>query len=153
MKFRLSQVAVLAASLISFGAMADSQNLTINATVAGVCKLITVPAMSFSLDPAVGTVQTSSSTVQYRCTKGTNAGAFTVNGVSTGSSSVTLDGTAPNTDTIGVALSWTNPTAYAGVGFTAGAAKSVTITGTVAANTYDVTADTYSKNVPVAILP
>jgi len=153
MKIRFSRVAVMAAALMSFGAMADSQNLTVNATVSGICKLITVPAMSFTLDPAVGTVQTASSTVQYRCTKGTNAGAFTVNGVSTGTSSITLNGTAPNTDTIGVSLSWTNPTAYAGVGFTAGTAKSVTITGTVAANTYDVTADTYTKNVPVAILP
>ena len=153
MNIRLSRVAALAAALISFGALADSQNLSVTATVAGVCKLTAVPAMSFSLDPAVGTVQTTSSTIQYRCTKGTNGGAFTVNGANTGTSSVTLAGTGVNTDTIDVALSWTAPGAYAGVGFTAGAAKSVTVTGTVAANTYDVSADTYSKNVPIAILP
>jgi spore coat protein U-like protein len=153
MNIRLSRVAVLATALISFGAMADSQNLSVTATVAAACKLTAIPAMAFSLDPAVGTVQTQTSTIQYRCTKGANAGAFTVNGVSTGTSAIVLAGTGANTDTIGVALSWTNPSAYAGVGFTAGAAKSVTVTGTVAANTYDVTADTYSKNVPIAILP
>jgi spore coat protein U-like protein len=153
MNIRLSRVAVLAAALISFGAMADTQNMQVTATVAGTCKLIAVPAMSFSLDPAVGTAQSQSSTIQYRCTKGTNAGAFTVNGGSSGTSSVTLNGTSPNTDTIAVALAWTNPTAYAGVGFSAGSAKSVSVTGTIAANSYDVTADTYTKNVPIAILP
>jgi spore coat protein U-like protein len=144
-----------AAAAASFGAFADSQNLTVTANVAAACKLTAVPAMTFTLDPGVGTAQTQTSTVQYRCTKGTNAGAFTVNGANTGSSNITLASATPltNTDTIGVALSWVNPTAYAGVGFTAGAAKSVTITGTVAANTYDVNPDTYSFLVPISILP
>lgn len=158
MKLGLS-ARLVAAALLALGASAhaaDSQNLQVNATVSGVCKLTAVPAMSFTIDPSTTTNATATSTVQYKCTKNVVTTGFTVGGGTSGTATVNLAGqTSGNTDVLPVGISWTNPAAFTGTGFGSGStANSVTLTGTITpANFGNVRADTYANTVTIAVNP
>jgi len=165
---KLRHLAAVAALATAAGAThaADSQNMTVQATVSSTCRLVTpLPTMSFTLDPAVGTDQTAPATVQYRCTKGTapnGTNAFTVAGANTGTyTSGTTAGTgamvgqtAGNIDVLPFKITWTAPST-AGSGFGSSVTPvDVVLTGTVLGTDYvNVTADTYKKTIAIAINP
>lgn len=155
LKFARIAAVVLAAAASSAAFAADSQNLAVSATVAGTCKLTAVPAMGFTLDPSVGGTGTASSAVQYKCTKGLSAGAFTVGAVSNGTTGYSGTLTNAGTDTIAYSINWTNPSAFTGTGFGSGStANTVTLNGTIAAAAYqNVAAGTYNGTVAVTIAP
>jgi spore coat protein U-like protein len=139
----------------SAGFAADSQNLTVTATVAGTCKLTAVPGMGFTLDPGVGGTGTASSAVQFKCTKGLAAGAFTVGGQSNGTTGITGNLTNAGTDTIAYSITWAAPAAFTGTGFGAGSTSGgTTLNGSIAAAAYqNVAAGTYTATVAVTIAP
>lgn len=146
----------LVAAFSTLASAADTANLNVRADVAGTCKLTAVPDMGFTLDPSVGTTVTSASAVQYKCTKGLAAGAFTVGGQADGS--VGAGGTltsGTSTDTIAYAITWTNPSAFTGSGFGAGSsANTVTLTGEIEGAAYqNVAAGTYNGTIAVTINP
>lgn len=155
---RLSLVAAACALAAPFASAADNQNLTVQATVTGACKLTSVPTMSFALDPGVvpaGNKVTQTSSIVVKCTKNTNtAGStFTIGG-QVASTTVTLN-TAPVGDTIPVALTWPAPGNFAANGFGALAAgTTVVVTGEIQYNDYaNVSAGNYSGTVAVVIAP
>ena len=151
---RAAAVAALALAA-SAGFAADSQNLAVSATVSGTCKLTAVPAMAFTLDPSAGGLGTASSAVQYKCTKGLAAGAFTVGTVSNGATGYSGTLTNAGTDTIAYTVKWAGPAAFTGTGFGAGStANTVTLNGEIAATAYqNVAAGTYNATVAVTIAP
>lgn len=150
-------IAAAALAFVAAGAIAgtDSANLTVTATVGAKCK-VTAGTMAFgSLDPTLTTDATMSSTVSYKCTKGTDVTSFEVNGEAAGTTGTTgtMAGTGTNTDTIAFEIKWTNPTAFTGSGLGAGGtAKSVTLNGKILNADYvDVAPDTYTGSAAVAV--
>jgi hypothetical protein len=151
-RIKLTRLALAtAAAVLCSQAFADSGTLSVSAAVSGVCKLQSVPAMSFTLDPSG-----ASSGVTYKCTKNTAPTSFTVGGnaAGTGYSGSLTGATAGNTDTIAYSISWSAPST-AGNGFGTGStATTVTLTGAIPlANFQNVRADTYNGSVAVAIAP
>lgn len=162
-KSKFLYLAVATAAALSLPAFAaDSQNMAVSATVSGICKLTSVPAMTFpALDPSVNApVSTAAIPVVYKCTKGTPAGAFTVGASATGtytsgatSATGALVGTGANTDVLQFSIAWAVPGAWTGLGF-GNAGNTVNLTGTIVyAQFQNATADTYSKNVAITIDP
>lgn len=159
----LAAAAVLAAALAAGKASAsDTQLLTVTTTVPGVCKLTAVPAMSFMLDPSNSSQNgVASSAVQFKCTRGSPAGTFTVGGVSDGSAGYSsgagnaLIGSGGNSDKIAYTITWTTPSAFTGTGFGSGSsAATVNLNGFIPyANYANVAADTYSGTVAITINP
>lgn len=153
---RTAAITAIAALSCGFAAAADSQSITVSASVAGTCKLTTVNNMSFTLDPSVVSPGAATAAIDYKCTKGTAPTTFSVGGSSTGTYTATganaLAGTGTNTDTIGYTITWTAPTGL-GTGFGAGStATTVTLTGAIPyVNFANVAADTYSKQVTISI--
>jgi len=157
----LRGVVLAVAAFAATTAFADTLN--VSATITGTCKLISVPAMAFTLDPTVGTNGTATSAVTYRCTKGTSPTGFTVGGNSaaTGYSSGATVATgalkgdiAANTDLLPYSISWTAPST-AGTGMGTGVTPvTVTLNGTILnADFVNATADTYRGTVAVVITP
>lgn len=150
--------ALCLAALACTGAHADSQQITVTANVSGVCKLTAYPNMTFTLDPTSNADGSASSAIQYKCTKGTAPATFSVGGATGGTYNATganaLGGSTGNTDTIPYQITWTTPTAQ-GTGFGTGStATTVNLTGTILnANYVNVRADSYTKQVTVAITP
>lgn len=138
---------------------ADTGSVQVSATVQGICKLTATPAMSWGspgIDPTGTADTTATSTVKYRCTKGTSAGTFSVGGSATGTYNGTLTGALASPDTMAYKITWsTDYSAFSGVGFAPTAAEgSVLLTGTITAAAYGaVKADTYSQTVSVSITP
>lgn len=151
----LKPAVLAAAAMACSAAMADTSNLAVSATVTGVCKLQLVPAMAFSLDPSVGGDVTSTSTVEYKCTKNTPAPTVTL-GTAPGVASPftgTLSGAGTAAgESIAYEVTWTNP-AVAGAGFAA-AAQTFDLNGKILSAAYLAKpAGTYSASVPVNITP
>ena len=139
---------------------ADSGTVQVSATVQGICKLTATPDMSWGtpgIDPTGTADATATSTIKYRCTKGTSAGTFSVGSSNTGTYSGTLAGqlaTAP--DSMAYTITWsTNYTGFSGAGFAGSAAEgSILLTGTITSAVYSaVKADTYKETVAVSITP
>lgn len=154
----LRLAAVAAATLCSTLAFADSANMTVNAVVPGICKVQSLPTMSFALDPSTSADGAQSVTVSYKCTKNVTGGTFSVGGISNGTTGYagSLAGTTVgNTDAIAYTINWTTPTAFTGDGLGATASgKSVILNGAIPfANYADVAADTYTGTVAIAITP
>lgn len=149
------RLAIITAALSCSAAFADTQNLTVSATVSGTCKLTAPPAMSFTLDPSVGGNASSSSAITYKCTKGQAAGTFSVNSVTNGTTGVTGTLTNAGTDTIAYAITWAAPAAFTGTGFGSGStSNTVTLNGAIAGTAYqNVSAGTYTASVPITIAP
>lgn len=159
-KRALAGAAAVAAVFCSLPAhAADNGNVTVSATVQSICKLTATPAMSWGspgIDPTGTADTTATSTVKYRCTRGTAAGSFSVGGSTTGTYNGTLTGALPSPDTMAYRITWsTDYSGFSGVGFAPTAAEgSVLLTGTITAAAYSVVkADTYSQTVAVSITP
>jgi len=148
---RIAAVALAAAASSAAFAAGSTQSLVVNATVTGACLMNAIPAMNFTLDPTVGTNQTATSTVQYKCTNGTTPTIFTVGGSSTGSLTGSL---ANGALTMPIAFSWTQPTT-AGSGLGAGVTPiSVIVTGSILGTDYvNAAAGTYTQTISVTVAP
>ena len=147
---RIAAVALVAAASSSvFAAPGDTQQLVVTANVSGVCRLTSVPAMTFALDPAVGTDPTKTSDVVYKCTKDTAPGTFTVGGVASNYSG-SLSGPASMPYTI----TWTAPTAKgSGLGSSV-TGVTVTLTGKILGTDYvNAAAGAYTQTIDVVIAP
>lgn len=148
---RIAAVALVAAASSSvFAAPGDTQQLVVTANVSGVCRLTSVPAMNFTLDPSVGTDKTATSSVVYKCTKNTAPATFTVGGVAA-SYTGSLSGTG---GTMPYSIAWTAPTT-AGSGLGASVTGvTVTLTGTVLGTDYvNAAAGSYTETIDVVIAP
>jgi spore coat protein U-like protein len=152
-KFARIALAAAAVLLTSQAFAADSGTLNVTATVSGICKINTIPAMAFTIDPSSTSPATASSTVQYKCTKGQAPTGVTVGGNAAGTGySGTL--TSPTTSTdMNFSISWTNPTST-GNGF-GQSAQTFTLNGSIAVAQFaDAEAGTdYTASTTVAILP
>jgi len=155
MAARLLVVALLAAfSTLSFAQGTGS--IAVSAAVQGVCRFTATPNMTFTaIDPSVAGPASKTSTITYRCTKGTSGGTFQVGGLSTSPYSGTLTGATAPAETMAYTISWTAPGAFTGAGFGSSAAEnSVVLTGSIDASAYSVVkADTYSASVGLSIAP
>lgn len=142
-------VALVSASSLGF---ADTQNLVVTASVTGVCKLTNVPNLVFGpIDPSsvgAGGVN-ASTTVTYKCTKGTAATALSASALS--------DTMSDGTNTL--AFSITLPgvgTLSAGTGFSSSAAATTfAVTGNIAqAAAQDAVASAgYTKTLTLTLAP
>lgn len=149
---RIAAVALAAAaSSAAFAAAGSTQSLTVNATVSGACLMSAIPSMNFTLDPTVGTNQTATTTVQYKCTNGVTPATFTVGGSGTGSYSGSL---ANGAALMPYTLAWTAPTT-AGSGLGSGVTPiSVLLTGTILGTDYvNAAAGTYTQTISVTVAP
>lgn len=156
MKTQAVRIAVVAAAtLFAAGAFAgDNQNMTVQATVVGTCKLATVPLLDFGTlnQVTAPAVNPAAVNVQYRCTKNTAPTSFSVGGSSTGSFAGSLSN---GTDTIAYTITWTNPTTQ-GSGLGSGVTPvDVPLTGAMGggANYQNVSAGTYTQSVAIVIAP
>ena len=150
----LAAVLLFALSPLSFAQGTGS--ITVSAAVSGVCRFTSTPDMTFAaIDPSGTSAATQTSTIKYKCTKGTSGGTFKVGGTSTSPYSGTLTGASASPETMAYSISWSAPAAFTGAGFAAAAAEnSVTLTGSIAASVYGaVKADTYSQSVALEIAP
>lgn len=150
LKFARIAAAALAVAASST-AFADSQNLVVTANVAGVCKLNTIPGMTFALDPTVGTNQTQTTTVSYKCTKGTAPTSMTVGGALAAAG---YSGTLTGPSAMPYTIAWTAPaTAGSGLG-SAVTAVNVTLTGSILGTDYvNAAAGAYTETIAVVIVP
>jgi spore coat protein U-like protein len=73
MKKLLITLIVLGLTVIAGSAFADTTTVNVSATVTGTCKFLTGGAVTYTLDPSVGTLATGSVTQPtFWCTKGTS---------------------------------------------------------------------------------
>ncbi len=115
-------------------------SVSVQATVSKACTVLTPASLSFNYDPTAPLATSSTSgneTIQ--CTKTTG---WTLQFAS---SSVTLSGTSPNTDTLSVGSLSASPASSASA---TGAPENFTVSGSIGPGHY-VTPDTYSGSVLV----
>jgi spore coat protein U-like protein len=149
---RLAAALLGAASLAA--SAADTQNLSVSATVQALCKFSSaVQTVSFgTLNPSAPVlVNGSGAAVTYKCTKGTAAAGVTAgngNNFASGSRRMTN-----GTDFIPYTLALSGDT-QTGLGFGAAGNLSLTVGGTVAGADYqDVSAGNYTDTVLLTITP
>lgn len=142
-------------SAIAGLATADTQNLTVSATVSAVCKFSsTAQTLSFgTVDPSVaGPISGSGAAVTYKCTNGTPA-----TGVTAGNGAHFSGGrrmaNAGSTEFIAYSLTISGDT-QTGTGFGSGQDKSLTVGGQIIATDYqNVSAGAFSDTVVLTIAP
>lgn len=145
-----------ATALLTFAAgmaAADTQPLSVTASVMGVCKFNTgqSPVLAFGAINPSGTLDaTGSATVKYRCTNGT-AATITSAGV-TGAR--TMAGAVAG-NTLAYSLAFTSGATGTGTGFGAGGTDlSLVLGGTITAAQYNTAkADSYSETVTLTVTP
>jgi spore coat protein U-like protein len=143
--------AIAAAS--TFASAGDTQNLSVTATVTGLCKFSSA-AQTFTfgtLDPSAAVLTNGSgASVTYKCTKGTAATSVSAgNGLNFVGSRRMTNGT----DFIPYTLTVAGGT-QTGLGFSAGKDLSLTLTGSVAAAAYqDVSSGNYADTVVLTVAP
>lgn len=155
MKMKFAAIGLLAAgSAIA----ADSNTLTVNATVNGTCKFTTATSTvniansGGAIDPSLATNATGQTTVQFRCTNGTTSAISADNGLnfSAGSRRVRIGAT---TNYMPYSLALTGA-AQAGTGHGAGNEKTLTIDATiVAADHQNAAAGSYADTVLLSLTP
>lgn len=134
-------------------AAADTQSLSVTASVTGVCKFNTgqTPVMAFgAIDPSGTGDITASASVTYRCTKGTTA---SVSNAVTGTRSLAGSGTASG-DTMAYQLAFTSGNTGTGTGFGAGQDLTLVLGGTItSANYQNKAAGGYAETVTLTVAP
>lgn len=123
-------VAALVLAVAAGSALADTQSLSVTASITGVCKFNSgqTPVLAFgAIDPSGTTNATASTTVLYRCTKGT---AASVSSAVTGTRTLTGSGTAAG-DSMSYTLSFTSGDAGTGTGFGSGQDLALVLAGTI----------------------
>lgn len=146
-------VAALVVALAAGAALADTQSLSVTASVTGVCKFNSgqTPVLAFgAIDPSGTTNATASASVLYRCTTGT---AATVSSAVTGARTLTGTGTAAG-DTMNYSLAFTSGASGTGAGFGAGKDLTLVVGGTITpANYQNKTVGSYSDSVTLTVTP
>lgn len=156
-KHRAIFKAIPAAILLSLAGLAfagDTQDLTVSATVNGVCKFSSAAqTLSFgAFDPSeAGPIAGSGAAVTYKCTKGTSATSVTPgNGLNFASGSRRMGN---GTDFIPYTLTISGDD-QAGTGFGPGQDKALTVGGSIVAADYqNVSAGAYSDTVVLTLAP
>jgi hypothetical protein len=155
-KFKAALFAVAAIGVLaSSGAQAaDNLSVTVNATIVGVCKFFTAaPVVNVTntgtgsnIDPSSGAAATGNVPITYRCSNGTSP-TFTVPATATVTCAACA-GTPTMTPTI------TSANTGAGSGMGAGQDKTLTVTGTLlAASFQNAAAGAYTGNITVSVTP
>ena len=152
---RSALIAALAG--LAGGAYADTQNLTVTATVRSVCKFTSAArTLNFDIDPSTpGTVSgVMDGAVTYKCTRDTVATGVTASNGSHFSGSRRMSDGAGTPTYLPYTLSVTGGTAT-GSGFGTGSTDStITVTGTVAATDYaNLPANSFSDTVVLTLTP
>lgn len=155
MKSHGLRIAALAAwSMLGIGAaQADTQTVTVNANIIGICKfvtgqnpVVTVANTGTNIDPSLAGPATGSVGVDYHCTNGTTP---TFSGPATATVTCTVG--ACNTLSMTPAMTYTS--GGAGNGFSP-AAKVLTVAGQLTQAQYqDMVAGAYSGTVLVTVTP
>lgn len=154
-KLRNALVAVGTLGILASGsACADTQVVTVNAQVIGICKfntgqtpVVTVANSGSNIDPSVAGPATGSVNVLYKCTNGT-VPAFS--GPPTATSTCTTSATCGVTS---MTPAMTYTTGGNGVGFSS-AGKNLVVNGQLTQVQYqDMQAGTYSGTVTVTVTP
>ena len=155
LRHNLKLAALGAAALLSAAAVqaSDSANMTVQATVVGTCKLVTVPTLDFgTLNQVTAPNLTPAAVnVTYRCTKGSAPTSFKVGGTATSPFAGSLSN---GTDTIAYSISWTAPTtAGSGLGSSV-TPVNVGLSGSMNGSAYqNVSAGSYTQSVAIDIAP
>ncbi len=146
-------VALVLIAMAGTAVAADTNTMTVSASVTGVCKFASATStLNFgSLDPSVGTDVTPAPTlINFWCTKGVTTDAITVGGSATSP----LNGRSmggPAGDSIPYSLSWSPP---AGANNGPGSPRTLSIAGTVLGTDYTgKSAGSYSDTVTISITP
>lgn len=154
----LKAIAVaLLTGTVGLAAALDTQNLTVSASVSGVCKFTAgTPTLDFgAIDPSgTAAIPATASAVSYKCTKGTLATGVTANdGLNVSGTTKRMKGPGA-ADFIPYTLTISGGTAT-GDGFGTGSTtKPVTITGSIAAGDYqNATAGAYTDTIVLSINP
>jgi spore coat protein U-like protein len=128
-----------------FAAASDAQNLVVTANVQPICKFVSVPALTFSIDPSAAGSQAGTVAVTYKCTKDQAPTIGVASGALTGRTLTRALG-----GTMAYALSLGALTASTGFS----AANSVDVTATVLQAAYqDAVAGAYTETVSLTINP
>lgn len=162
---RTDPVRIAAAVALALGttaAFADTANLTVNATVNQTCKFTSTPALAFTIDPSLATAVTSTTTVEFKCSKGTVSSNFSVGGSTNGTTGYTSGTTqatgalysSTTTEAMQYSITWTNPASLTGNGF-GGAGRQVVLTGSVAPAQFQnaTPANNYTATVQLSVTP
>lgn len=148
-------VALLTGS-VGLAAASDTQNLTVSASVSGVCKFTAgTPTLDFgTIDPSgTAAIPGTASAVSYKCTKGTAATGVTADNGLNFSATKRMKGPGA-ADFIPYTLTITGGTAT-GDGFGTGSTTDpVNITGSIAAADYqNASAGAYTDTIVLSINP
>lgn len=140
---------------MGFATAADTQNLSVTATVSATCKFFsTAQTLTFgTVDPSsAGPISGSGASVSYKCTKGTAATGVTLSTGANPQAGVRRMGNG--TDFIPYSLSLTGGT-QTGAGFgSAVTASALTFTSAIVATDYqNVSAGSYTDTVVMSITP
>ena len=139
----------------SSAAMADTASLSVTANLAPACKITSIPAMVFNIDPNNATGATATSAVQYKCTSGTSGGTFRVGVQTNGTTGHAGTLNRSGGGSMNYTITWPAVAAFTGSGFGAGSDHNqVTLTGAIAANQYqNAVPGAYIGSVTVEIAP
>jgi len=144
----------LAAAFCSSATLAATADMTVTAKVTGTCQMVAAPTVDFGdlNQVTAADLTTTAVNIQYKCTKGTPVGTFSVGGSTNG----TYDtGVLSNgTDDIPFTLKWDSSAIPDGAGMGTGSEVSVPIHGEMAGADYkNVSAGTYTKQVTIIVNP
>jgi spore coat protein U-like protein len=144
-------IAAAFAMLAMTGAQAaDTHTINVNAEVVGTCRFNSASSdINLSLDPTAATNVSGSSTIQYRCTRGTTP-IFVMASGSTGSNAAgnLVQGAES------IAYTYASVNGGDGTGMGAAQAKDLTVTVTVnQANAANVAAGTYTDTIAITLTP
>jgi hypothetical protein len=143
--------ALVLASTAGIAAAADTQDLSVSATILARCKFVVgTPSIGLgNIDPSGTADVTATADVEYKCTNGTTPGSLAP--TSGGLTRSMSDGGTPAKT---LAYTLEIPALSAGTGFSNGQEKTVTITGRVTpAQFNDAEAATYTETVELTISP
>lgn len=151
-------VAATLLSVAAGAALADTQSLSVQAAVVGVCKfntgqspVLTLTNDPLGIDPSSTTSATGTVDVLYRCTNNTSA---TVSSAVTGSRTLTGSGTAAG-QTMTYTLAFDSGATGLGSGFgAAGSDITLTVSGTITATNFQgKRAGPYAETVTLTVTP
>lgn len=150
-KFAAIAAGAVAVATAMPAAAADSVNVTVNATIVGVCKFFTTaPVLNIrntgtsgsNIDPSSSTTATGTVPIEYRCSNGTTP-IFTV------PTSVTL-----NSGSNSMVATISSSNSGAGTGMGSGQAKTLTVNGSILqAEFEDKPVGAYTNTMLVSVLP
>lgn len=144
--------ALLGASSLALSAGTETANITVTATVPGVCKLTSsaTPSVPITANPSVGGDATGTAPVTFKCTKN-HPYTFKVGGSSTSPKTGNLSDGATTPVLVPYSASWTQPSGT-GAGFTSANEVTADVLVTISEADYlDKPAGSYTGTIAVTI--